>query len=54
MFGEPGNRVKQRRVLEDTLGATTAIAEAGGKIELPYRWEAPPVSWKGRQITDGP
>jgi hypothetical protein len=54
MFGEPRNRDKQRRVLEDTLAATTAIADAGGKIELPYRWEAPPVSWQGRQIIDGP
>ncbi len=54
MFGEPKNHVKQRKVLEDTLRAATAIAEPGGKIELPYRWEAPPVSWRGRQITDGP
>ncbi len=54
MFGEPKNHVKQRKVLEDTLRAATAIAEPGGKIELPYRWEAPPVYWRGRQITDGP
>jgi hypothetical protein len=53
MFGEPGNAGKHRKVLEETLKAFEAIASPGGKIELPYRWEASPVSWHGRQITEG-
>ncbi len=54
MFGEPGNRAKQRAVLEDVLRAGAAIAEPGGNAELPYRWEASAVSWRGRQIVEGP
>jgi len=54
MFGEPGNQAKQRQVLADVLQAAAAIAQPGGKIELPYRWEAPPVLWRGRGITEGP
>jgi hypothetical protein len=54
MFGEPGNHTKQRQVLEDTLQAATTIREPGGKVELPYRWEARPVAWRGREITEGP
>lgn len=54
MFGEPGNHAKQRVVLEATLSAAAAIGEPGGKVELPYRWEAAPVGWRGRQITEGP
>ena len=54
MFGEPGNRTKQRRVLTETLEAATTIENPGGKIELPYRWEAKPVSFRGREITEGP
>jgi hypothetical protein len=54
MFGEPKNATKHRRVLEDTLMAFEAITTPGGKIELPYRWEASPVSWRGREITEGP
>ena len=54
MFGEPGNWTKQRAVLEATLGAAAAIAEPGGNVELPFRWDAPPVAWRGRQITEGP
>jgi len=53
MFGEPGNAGKHRKVLEETLKAFESIMSSGGKIELPYRWEAPPVSWRGRQITEG-
>ena len=48
MFGEPGNRAKQLAVLRDTLAALGAIAEPGGSVDLPYRWEAPPVQWRGR------
>ena len=54
MFGEPGNRGKQRAVLEDALRAGSAITEPGGKVELPYRWEAPPVAWRGREVLEGP
>lgn len=54
MFGEPGNRAKQRAVLEDVLRAGAAIAEPGGRAELPYRWEAPPVAWRDRHIVEGP
>lgn len=54
MFGEPGNYAKQRNVLEETLRAFTAIMEPAGKIELPYRWEAQPVKFRGREITEGP
>ena len=54
MFGEPGNGTKQRRVLEVTLEAAKAIQEPGGKIEMPYRWEDKPISFRGREITEGP
>ncbi len=54
MFGEPGNQTKQRRVLEETLEAAEKIRDPGGKIEMPYRWEAKPISFRGRQITEGP
>lgn len=53
MFGEPGNAAKQRDVLEAALAAAWAIAEPGGKVEVPYRWEAAPVAWRG-QVTEGP
>jgi len=54
MFGEPGNKEKQRKVLEDTLRGFDVIAASGGKIDLPYRWEASPIQWRGREITEGP
>jgi hypothetical protein len=54
MFGEPGNHTKHRRVLEDTLCAAVTITEPGGTFKLPYRWEAPPVAFRDRQITEGP
>jgi hypothetical protein len=54
MFGEPGNAAKQRKVLEDTLAGFDTITTPGGKIDLPYRWEAPPIKWRGRDITEGP
>ena len=53
MFGEPGNRAKHLAVLRDTLSALTAIQECGGHLELPYRWEAPPVMWRGKPLTEG-
>ena len=53
MFGEPGNADKQRKVLRDALDAAYAITEPGGKVELPYRWEAAPVEFRGRSITEG-
>ena len=54
MFGEPKNATKHRRVLDDTLMAFEVITTPGSKIELPYHWEASPVSWRGREITEGP
>ena len=54
MFGEPGNAARQRAVLEAALAAAGAVAEPGGQVELPYRWEAAPVAWRGRQVTEGP
>ncbi len=53
MLGEPGNRDKQLRVLADTLGALQTISSPGGSLELPYRWEADPVMWRGKPLTDG-
>ncbi len=53
MFGEPGNRDKQLAVLGDALGAFAAIHEPGGHLELPYRWEAAPVMWRGKPLTEG-
>ena len=52
MFGEPGNRAKQRAVLRDTLDALAAIREPGGSLALPYRWEAPPVMWRGSPLRE--
>ena len=54
MFGEPGNEKKQREVLEETLAAFETVKNPGGKLELPFRWEASPISWRGREITEGP
>ena len=54
MFGEPGNHVKQRAVLIDVLRAGAEIREPGGRAELGYRWEAPPVAWRGRLVVEGP
>jgi hypothetical protein len=54
MFGEPGNRDKQRKVLLDVLAAFTGIQEPGGHVELPYRWEASPVMYRGKGLKEGP
>lgn len=53
MFGEPGNREKQLAVVRDALGAFAAIRESGGHLELPYRWEAAPVMWRGKPLSEG-
>ncbi len=45
--------IKLCKVLEETLKAFESILNPGGNIELPYRWEAPAVSWRGREITEG-
>jgi hypothetical protein len=54
MLGEPGNRDKQRSVLTDTLRALVALEAPGAAVELPYRWEAHPVMWRGRPLSEGP
>ena len=53
MLGEPGNRDKQRNVLTDTLRAMATIDAPGGSVELPYRWEANPVMWRGKPLREG-
>ena len=53
MFGEPGNRAKQRAVLRDTLDALTSITEPGGHVELAHRWEADPLMWRGTPLREG-
>lgn len=52
-MGEPGNREKQRSVLMDSFKALQTIQEPGGHLQLPYRWEAPPVMWRGRGLVEG-
>jgi len=54
MFGEPGNQDKQRRVLLDVLTAFATIQEPGGHVKLAYRWEAPPVMYRGTGLREGP
>jgi hypothetical protein len=53
MLGEPGHPDKQRAVLLDTLRAVAAIEGPGGHVELPYRWEAAPVMWRGKPLREG-
>lgn len=53
MFGEPGNRPKQRAVLRDTLEALVSITEPGGHVELAHRWEREPVIWRGNALREG-
>lgn len=52
MFGEPGKRDKQRAVLADTLRALETLDAPGGHVELPYRWEAAGIAWRGQVLTD--
>lgn len=54
MLGEPGNREKQTAVLGDTLRALVEIDHPGGHVELPYRWEAAGVMWRGKPLSEGP
>jgi len=53
MLGEPGNHDKQMAVLRDTLAAFASIADPGGHLELTYRWEATPISWRGKFLSEG-
>ena len=53
MLGEPGNQEKQRSVLTDVLRALAAITVPGGCVELPYRWEADPIMWRGKALVEG-
>jgi hypothetical protein len=53
MLGEPGRPDRQRAVLVDTLRALESIAEPGGSVALPYRWESPPVMWRGKALIEG-
>jgi len=39
MFGEPGNPVRQRRILLDLLDALKTMTIPGEIFELPYRWK---------------
>jgi hypothetical protein len=53
MLGEPSNCDKQTRVLTDTLQALAAIDTPGGSVELPYRWEADSLMWRGKPLREG-
>jgi D-proline reductase (dithiol) PrdB len=53
MLGEPGQRDKQLSVLRDTLEALTNITVPGDHVALGYRWEGPPVMWRGRPLVEG-
>lgn len=53
MLGEPGNHDKQLAVLRAALAALASITTPGGHIELPYRWEASPVMWRGKPLSEG-
>ena len=41
MFGEPGNKDRQRRIIMDGLEALGTMTEPGSIKELPYRWKRP-------------
>jgi hypothetical protein len=53
MFGEPGNRPKQRAVLRETLEALVSITEPGGHVELSHRWEGDAIMWRGTPLREG-
>lgn len=53
MFGEPGNADKQRKVLLDLLGLLTQVTDPGTRVDLPYRWEAAPVMFRGKGLVEG-
>jgi len=41
MLGEPGNVVRQRRIILDAFKALSVMTEPGTVQELPYRWKKP-------------
>jgi D-proline reductase (dithiol) PrdB len=41
MFGEPGNKERQRRIIMDGLEALQTMTEPGTIKELPYKWKRP-------------
>jgi len=45
--------VKQLAVLQDTLAAFTAFTHPGMSTELPQRWEAAAVMWRGKPLPEG-
>jgi D-proline reductase (dithiol) PrdB len=44
MFGEPGNKERQRRIIMDGLEALQTMTEPGTIKELPYKWKRPDPS----------
>jgi hypothetical protein len=41
-------------VVQDVLEAFRTIREPGAHVELAYRWEAPPVMYRGKSLREGP
>jgi len=41
MLGEPGNVVRQRRIIMDALNALKTMTEPGSVQKLPYQWKRP-------------
>ena len=39
MFGEPGNKDRQRRIIMDALSALKTMTDPGTIYALPYRWK---------------
>ncbi len=52
-IGEPGRADRQLQVLRDVFRALGDLAEPGDHVELPYRWEADPVLWRGKPLSEG-
>jgi len=48
MMGEPGNVVRQRRIVLDALDALKTMTEPGSIRELPYQWKKPDPTSTGR------
>ncbi len=40
-FGKPFDKVQQRAILLDALGALESIKRGGEMIDLPYQWDVP-------------
>ena len=53
-FSARMERIKPPRWVHVRFPRGAMFGEPGGKVELSYRWEAPPVAWRGREITEGP